>query len=627
MGIGIAVGVEIVAAKSIDYAGSRVSRLPDSPNEPFFANMARLGLQHGWDGTGKALPWWYGAISAGMTGSTDFIAGQVLGRLIRTQVEAALEKNPGLKGALGGKPPSFEQILAALHGKDIPGMPPVRAHAFKTVVQSLLAEGDGAILKKLLDGAPGVEIKAPVTRHLQKALTDPGQSEFAGFVERNLLSERPLKGGAIGGTIIGHGVAGAATGLLTGHPELGALVTLLDSLTEGLLAHKAISGKYEALTTIKCAMLLKGIRDAEAPPDWRGQLNNRLVGCYSQMGEEVRLFGEDLYHLAKAADVLATEKLPQLNSELAELVGEEIARATPTGQGPVPNGGQPVSRGYATKQIKETLDSKSASLTNVVRAQVKAARDEIEHHASTSIGSALAKDFAAEKAALEAKLEQLKQSAAGSFAEVLKEHPKLAQFLQGASANPEEASRLATMARAVLKRGVALASGMVHVGRVVVDKAVSAARSVGDTKAAQALGHAILHLARIIEQEVHVPVRLALDMARDAGKAAAFTALDKVGSTATRGLLAGERWANKNTEELRELGEAIEAVRDRLGHELILALHLVQKSSSAGAQALVKLMVQAAGGSDAAVISSVELQRELARHAATKDANKGAGGS
>ena len=618
MGIGIAIGVEIVAAKGIDYAGSRVARLPDSPNEPFYANMARLGLQHGWDGSGKALPWWYGAISAGMTGSTDFIAGQVLGSLIRTQVLAALEKNPGLKGALGGQLPRFEQVLAALHGKEIPGMPPVRANAFKALVQNLLTEGDGAILKKLLDGAPGVEIKAPVTRHLQKALIDPGTSEFAGFVERNLLSERPLKGGAIGGTIVGHGVAGAATGLLTGHPGLGAFVTLLDSLTEGLLAQKAISGKYEALTTIKCAMLLKGIRDAEMPPDWRGKMNNRLMGFYSQMGEEVRLFGEDLYHLAQAADVLATEKLPQLNAELAALVGEQIASTAPVGEAPLANVASHLARGYSAGQVKETLDTKGASLTSVVRAQVKAARDEIEHHASTSIGSALAKDFATEKAALESKLAELHQAAAASLAEVLKQHPKLAAFLSTGNSNPGEVSRLAAMARAVVKRGVALASGVAHAGRVVLDKTAGVVRTAADTKTAQALGHAIVHLARVIELELAVPVQISVEMARAAAKQAAFKGIDKAGDVVTKGLVAGERWALRNAQELRELGDAIEAVQDRLGKQALIAMALLQKSSSAGAQALLELIVKSSGGMDAAVVSSVELQRELARHANAK---------
>ena len=613
MGLGIAVGVEIVAAKGIDYAGSRVSRLPDSPNEPFFANMARLGLQHGWDGTGKALPWWYGAISAGMTGSTDFIAGQVLGTLIRTQVESALEKNPALKGALGGKLPSFEQVLSALHGKEIPGMPPVRAGAFKSLVQSLLSDGDGAILKKLLDGAPGVEIKAPVTRHLQKALTDPGQSEFAGFVERNLLSERPLKGGAIGGTIVGHGLAGAATGLLTGHPGLGAIVTLLDSLTEGLLAQKAISGKYEALTTIKCAMLLKGIRDAEVSPDWRGQLNNRLLGFYSQMGEEVRLFGEDLYHLAKAADVLGAEQLPKLNAELAALIGDELARTAPIGQLPMPEIGGQLVEGYAAQQLQEKLDSKGASITSLVRAQVKAARDEIEHHASTSLGNALAHDFAAETAALEAKLAELKDSASTSMAEVLKAHPKLAAFLQGSSTNLGEVSRLANFARSIVKRGVALANGVAHAGRVAVDKSVGVVRKVGDTQTAQALGHAILHLARILEDELTVPVLYNVELARTVSKAAAFKGLDKVGDLGTKGLIAGERWAHKNAAELRELGEAIEEIRDRLGKQAMVALSVMEQSSSAGAQALLDLIVRANGGIDAAGLTAAALQRDLER--------------
>lgn len=605
MSLGIAVGVEILAAKSLDYVGSTVSRLPDSPNEPFFANMARLGIQQGWDGTGKALPWWYGALSAGMTGSTDFIAGQVLGSLLRTQVMAALDENPGLKAALGGKIPAFEQVLAALHGKDVPGMSQVRASAFKELIQKVLHDGDGAMLQKLLD-APEVEIRAPVTRHLRAALVNTDKSEFAGFVERNLLSERPMKGGAIGGSIVGHGIAGAATGVLTGHPMLGALVTLLDSLTEGLLAQKAISGRYEALTTIKCSMLLQGIRDAESPPDWKGKLSNKLIGLYSQMGEEVRLFGEDLYRLAAAADVLADEKLPALNQELAGVIGEEVAKAAPVYSVPPPvaQQGTEAVKGWAKQQVEEALDKGGASLTNLVRAQVRAARTEIEHHAGTNVRTALVHDFAEERAFIEAELQKLADQATAEYASFMKDHPKLAAYLEKPRSDSERKALapLASFSRKLLERATALAHGATHAGRVTFDKSVAGVGKVVDaaldSTTAQAIGNAILAVADAYEEHLYVPMVMGVELLKETARDAAFTGLRVGGNAGVRVLLAGERFANKNAEQIAALREKLDAIGARIYAQAIHAMLRLQKSASAGAIALVDLSLKASGGLD-----------------------------
>ena len=142
---------------------------------------------------------------------------------------------------------------------------------------------------------------------------------------------------------------------------------------------------------------------------------------------------------------------------------------------------------------------------------------------------------------------------------------------------------------------------------------MTAMRKVGDTQTAQALGHAILHLARILEDELTVPVLYNVELARAAAKAAAFKGLDKVGDLGTKGLIAGERWAHKNAAELRELGEAIEEIRDRLGKQAMVALSVMEQSSSAGARALLDLIVRANGGIDAAGLTAAALQRDLER--------------
>ena len=146
MSVALTLGTEFVVAKTVDYSVATVTRQKGSPAEAFFANMAREGLRAGWDKTGEMLPWWYGALSSGATGATDFVAGSVIAGLLRSQFDAVLAQHPELKEAIGT--PKFDDVVAALRGQSIPGLSDDGAAALKAIVDKMVSgDGDAALLK------------------------------------------------------------------------------------------------------------------------------------------------------------------------------------------------------------------------------------------------------------------------------------------------------------------------------------------------------------------------------------------------------------------------------------------------------------------------------------------------
>jgi hypothetical protein len=604
MSLAVTLATEVVIAKTVDYGTSTVARHKDSPATTFFAALAREGLRAGWDRSNEMLPWWYGALSSGTTGATDFIAGSVLAGLVRKQFDAVLAQRPELSALVGT--PSFDDVTAALRGDALPALDEPRAAALRAVVDAMVDDGgDGALLQRLLRGAPGVELASPIARHLQKALgTAPLESPLAGFVKRNLVSTRPAQEDPLGGTIVGHAIAGGATGVLTGHPELGVVVTLLDSLSEGLLAKKAMHGDYRALTAIKASLLLQGVREAEAPPDWKARINNRLLGWYSQMGEEVRLFGQDLARLANATDVVLDHGIVALAND----VGAGAAHALVDAPAAAAAGSAPL--GYARSVAHVGVDVAAAHVVAAhgeklrgpvalrVRQQMAHTRHELEHHASVNKAGALADDFARERAALAERIGALRTEMAARLAELKREYPHIAAALTPSTATAPTAPSTSTLtswwqtAREVVS---VVATPVAKAVGAVGDAVLEAAVVVKDS----ALGRAALTLAHDALARSRLPALTA--RAGDAALAGAHVAIDKGGGVAVDGLLWAERMVQARPREWAALVAGCQSTRRRLGSVANDVGALCVHSGSRGALELARVLQRALAALDAAL--------------------------
>lgn len=597
MSLAATLATELVIAKTVDYGASSIARHKDSPAATFFAAMAREGLRAGWDRSSEMLPWWYGALSSGATGATDFIAGSVLAGLVRKQFDDVLARHPHLSALVGT--PSFDDVTAALRGAPLPHLDDERAAALRTVVDAMVAgDGDGALLQRLLRGAPDVELASPVARHLQKALgSDPLDSPLAGFVKRNLVSTRPAQADPLGGTIVGHAIAGGATGVLTGHPELGVLVTLLDSLSEGLLAKKAMNGDYRALTAIKASLLMQGVREAEAPPNWQARVNNRLLGWYSQMGEELRLFGTDLARLAKAGDVVIDQGIVSLAKDAGAHLAHAVA-APP--QRSTTHGYAAAAAGAAGAAVLEAQGEKLGdAVAQRVRGHVAQGLGELEHHADVGMGKALAADFARERAALVAHIAALRAQMAARLDALKLEYPHItAALAPKASTNATAAASTKTLtswwqaAREVV--GI-VAAPVGKVARAVSSAALDAAATAKDS----ALGQAALHLAHDVLVRSGAPTAAAAASRHALG--AAHRALDVGGGVAVDGLLYAERVAHARHRELAALGATCHAAHQRMSRVAIDVGAVCARSGSRGADELARLLTRALRALDAAL--------------------------
>jgi hypothetical protein len=613
MSVALTLGTEFVVAKTVDYSMATVARQKGSPAEAFFANMAREGLRAGWEKTGEMLPWWYGALSSGATGTTDFVAGSVIAGLLRSQFDAVLDKHPDLKDIVGT--PKFDDVVAALRGQSIPGLSDDGAAALKTIVNAMVdGDGDAALLKRLIEGAPGVELKSPVARHLQKALGEsPGDSAMAGFVKRNLLSKDNAASSAIGGTVAGYALKGAVTGAAFGHADVGAAVTLLDSLSEGLLAQKAMKGDYRALTAIKSQLLLQGFDEAKHAPDWKAAVNNRLLGLYSQMGEEVRLLGQDLGHLAAAGEVVLDKGLV----DVAARVGAETASAAVDGARAIGAAPPPPSvsstangRGYAHvggaagDLVKDAAMAAGAvqgahaarSVASVMRAQVQAARSELHHHANVDMREVLAADFARERETVTALANRVQEQARERLLELQVEYPNLARVLASSSQRtpPEALQRWAHNARVTAEH--VAHSGLATAG-VVVDGASKAVTTVLDSE----LGQAILQLAERVGLAFQVELVMGAEAVRDAAQQGAFATMSVVGGVAVAGLLAGERYVRDHAQTIAPHVQRANDAHGKVLGAAHAAVQTIGQSASRGATELGTLISKVMHALDAAV--------------------------
>jgi hypothetical protein len=608
MSVALTLGAEFVVAKTVDYSVATVTRQKGSPAEAFFANMAREGLRAGWDKTGEMLPWWYGALSSGATGATDFVGGSVIAGLLRSQFDATLDKHPELKEAVGT--PKFDDVVAALRGQSIPGLSDEGAAALKTVVEAMVTgDGDAALLKRLIEGAPDVELQSPVARHLQKALGETGDSPLAGFVKRNLLSKDNADASALGGTVAGYALKGAVTGAAFGHADVGAAVTLLDSLSEGLLAQKAMDGDYRALTAVKSQLLLQGIDEARQPADWKGALSNRLLGWYSQMGEEVRLLGQDLGHLAAAGDVVLDKGLVDVAARVGgNAASAAVHGARAIGMAPPPPAVSTSSngRGYARNAdvVQEAATQAGAthgamaarSVASVMRAQVQAARGELHHHADVNMRDVLAADFALEREAVSALATRVQERTREQLQLLAVEYPNLSTLIAGASqrTRPESLQRWAhsaqTMAGHLAQTGVAVAGA-------VVDVASHAASAMISSD----LGQAIVQLGHHVWQSFEVEVTLGADALRASAQHGAFGAMAVAGGVAVAGMLIAERFARNHEQSIAtHLQRANDAHGKMLG-ATHAALQTIGKSVSRGAVELGHVISRTLHSLDAAV--------------------------
>ena len=112
-----AVLLELTVAKTIDLQLTKHLRRPDSPATRFYTGMARAGLEAGWKNNGKALPWWYGALSYGATGCMDFFTGQALGCQLREVFDAHPDVRARQKHGCGQKLTTlWRSVSAATQG-------------------------------------------------------------------------------------------------------------------------------------------------------------------------------------------------------------------------------------------------------------------------------------------------------------------------------------------------------------------------------------------------------------------------------------------------------------------------------------------------------------------------------
>jgi gas vesicle protein len=608
MSVTLTLGAEFAVAKAVDYSVATVARQKGSPSEAFFASMAREGLRVGWDRTGEMLPWWYGALSSGATGATDFVAGSVLAGLLRSQFDAVLAAHPDLKESVGT--PKFEDVTAALRGEALPGLSDDSAAALKLVVEAMVhGDGDAALLKRLIEGAPGVTLQSPISRHLQRAITDPTATPFAGFVKRNLLSKEHADENAIGGTVAGYALKGALTGAAFGHADVGAAVTLLDSLTEGVLAQKAMKGDYRALTAVKAQLLQQGVQEASTPPGWKGHVSNRFVGVMNQMGEEVRLFGQDLGHLAAAGDVVLDRGLLSLGADVGGKVGAAAARVAVGGHAapPPPTTVSSRARGFANPAAvdDETASASvrsvaqavvgdvgamqgraaAGSVAHTLRAQVRAARDELHHHADVRVRDVLAADFAREREAIAAFAGRVHARTQEQMVRFQAEYPNLSAVLSGTAdrTTPDSLQRLCQSARAV-------ADHAVHLGAAGAAVAVDAVARAGAAVVDSDVGQAVLHLAERVWLSFQVELTMGAEAVRDIAQQAAFGAIAMGGGAVVAGLLAGERFARAHEPQLKAHLERANAASSRVLGATHAALQVVGQSASRGAVELGRLL-------------------------------------
>lgn len=343
-----AMGFELVSAKVVDYQLSTRLRRVDSPLRPFYVSMARAGLEAGWSSEGRALPWWYAPLSYGASGGTDFLLGQILGSQLRAGFDALVIK-------VGRVPAERYEALG---------------EAFRLRMLELLVDS--------LALPPGLHFTSPLLRHLAGALRGEHDPRVVQAVQRRLLTPRP--GSPWAGTMIGHGVAGAGVGLLTGDPALGLGVGLIDASGDAVLTQAAIAGRMQTLAKVKAQLLHQGWSAATS----QDNLHN-FADYYAQIGAEFRALGVDLRNLAAEGAALA-DVVAERSREIEVWLLAELGHPEAAGEG---------------SELKGWLG-------NLSQALVTAAGGFLEEHAQTPWADAIGEDFPELKRAAHEALRRLR---------------------------------------------------------------------------------------------------------------------------------------------------------------------------------------------------------------------------
>ncbi len=331
-----AVITEFVAAKTLDFQLTKRLRAPDAKARKLYRAMARAGLESGWKNDGMAIPWWFGAISYGATGSMDFLVGQALGQQIRSVFDLH---------------PAVCKLLKE------GGLSEADLEALKT---EFFERSTAALAKNLR--VPDRELKSPLTRHLLAALTNKYDDKMLHTVERRICTNDP--GDAAFGTMAGHGAAGAVVGAMLGNPTLGLLVGLADATGDAVLTKAALSGHFQTLAKMK-AQLLKEGWDKEEDIGVSGM----LADFYAPIGAEFRDLGTDLRDLSETNAHALGETLAPMQ-QMHEWLSQRLGNDSPT-TGPVEYFGL------------DELIRKAAGLVS----------DGLARHAELPISDVLASDF------------------------------------------------------------------------------------------------------------------------------------------------------------------------------------------------------------------------------------------
>lgn len=324
--------IELAVAKAIDFELTRRLRQPGSKAERFYAAMARAGLEAGWRGDHRRLPWWYGALSYGATGSIDYLLAQSLGDQLR-------QKHDELLAKVGVE-------VSAAQGAERSGREPW-----------LLGPALEHLATLLPDPERGFE--SPLTRHLVQAIRGDHDPELVKTIEARLSTEHP--GDALLGTAAGHGAAGALVGTMLGDPLLGLVVGVLDSLGDGVLSKNAVHGRIELLVKVKSQLLLQGWEEK-----WRPDWATRLTDFYAPIGIEFRQLGRDLR--------LQLDRADQAGGRLSEAGAETLTEGWP----------EPL------RALNHELRSK---VDHLISASMSRVESELEEHAARPLPSVLREDF------------------------------------------------------------------------------------------------------------------------------------------------------------------------------------------------------------------------------------------
>lgn len=330
-----AAATELVLAKAVDYGLSNGLRRADTKAEPYYAAMARAGLEAGWSSPTATLPWWFGSVSYGATGALDFMIANVLGAALRSHFDGLVASARARGVTLGA---AKVERLEALYLERVPRL------AARIVSES------------------GADLDSPLLRNLVKAASGDVGRGLVEAIQRRLVTERP--GDPILGVTGGHALAGGIVGCVTGEPLLGAAVALVDASAEAMLMRAATQGRFSTLMKVKAELLGKG---------WDGAAltaSQRVTEYYTQTAQEMRRFGGDLRAVADARLTASAGEVSRALASLDALFVQQL-------------GAEP---GTVTRLVEELFQRAAGDLDRRVSAV-------LDHHAEQPLGAAIHQDF------------------------------------------------------------------------------------------------------------------------------------------------------------------------------------------------------------------------------------------